>query len=315
MFKLDFKILPSETKITLKDKIYLSGSCFSDEIGSKLTTYKFNNLHNPFGTLYNPVSIVKSVSGSFDLKNVVESQGVYYHWDSHGKISGLSQGEVEKQVQVLQRSSTSFLEDATVLILTLGTAFVYRYQQTGEIVGNCHKVPAKNFTKQLLSKEEIIQSFSDLYKSLESNLMIVFTVSPVRHTRDGLVENNLSKAILIEAVHEMVDRYENVHYFPSYEIMNDELRDYRFFGEDMIHPSKQAVDYIWDKFSEMFFDDKTKTFVKKWDKIVQALDHNAFQPKSNQHQKFLKQTLSTLEELKDQVDVSNEMKTIQNQIA
>ncbi len=314
MFKLDFDFPPSKAKITLDDKVYLSGSCFSDEIGGKLSIYKFESLSNPFGTLYNPISIFKSISGSLNKENTIESGGVFYHWDCHGKISGLSNGEVEKQVEITQVSSTNFLSSATVIILTLGTSYVYQHRSTNEIVANCHKVPSKEFTKQLLTKEEIVQSFSDLYSNLNSNLKIVLTVSPVRHIRDGLVENNLSKARLIESVYEIVQAHENVSYFPSYEIMNDELRDYRFFAQDMIHPSEQAVDYIWKKFSDHFFDQKTKTFIDDWNKVLSALNHAPFQPKSKEHQRFLKKTMSTLENLKDQIDVSNELKAIQKQI-
>ena len=146
------------------------------------------------------------------------------------------------------------------------------------------------------------------------NLNIIFTVSPVRHIRDGLVENNLSKAILIESVHEIVNQFENVEYFPSYEIIMDELRDYRFFKNDMVHPTSQAIDYVWDKFSEIYFDDETKKFIHDWDKITLAMKHNAAQPKSNQHQQFLKSTITNLIDLKDKVNISEELKILQNKI-
>lgn len=314
MFKLSFEITPSNTKITLNDKVYLIGSCFSDEIGNKLATFKFNSLHNPFGTLYNPISIFKALGETLNPTNTVESQGIYYHWDCHGEISALNQEGLEEKVRSTSKTSMDFISDSTVLIITLGTSFAYRHKEDQKLVANCHKIPAENFEKLLLNKEEILSAFSKLYASLKSNLTIIFTVSPVRHLRDGLVENNLSKAILIEAVHELVGQYENVQYFPAYEIVHDELRDYRFFAKDMAHPSKQAIDYIWERFSDVYFDSETNKFIVKWKKIRTAMDHKAFQPESNSHQDFLKRTISDLSNLKSLVDVSKEMKILEDQL-
>lgn len=315
MFKLTFDIPTSEKKISLRDPVYLTGSCFSDSIGEKLSLHKFKTLSNPFGTLYNPISIFKTLSTKLDPTHSIESQGVFYHWDCHGKISGLTKGELHDSVSHVSDNSLSFLENANFSIITLGTSFVYKLNSSGNIVANCHKLPSDNFSKFILSMDEITDSFKDLHETLKKNLTIIFTVSPVRHIRDGLVENNLSKAILIESVHELVSRYENVYYFPAYEIMNDELRDYRFFANDMVHPSPQAVDYIWEKFIQCYCDTETLKFMSGWNKIMSALQHTPFQPKSKEHQKFLNKTLEKLNELGKEVDVTREIETIENQLS
>lgn len=314
MFKLNFNLSPSNAKINLQDKIYLTGSCFSDEIGELLSAYKFNNIHNPFGTLYNPVSIFKTLNGDLDSSNILENHGVFYHWDCHGKISSLSDDDLNKTIASSLETSSNFLANTNVVIVTLGTSFVYELKDTGQVVANCHKVPTSKFNKRLLSKEEIVQSFAALHEKLNSNLNIIFTVSPVRHIRDGLVENNLSKAILLQAVHEIVNEYKNAEYFPAFEIMNDELRDYRFFAEDMAHPSPQAIDYIWERFSDVYFHDDSKSFIRDWAKIRHAMNHKPFQSESVQHQNFLKRTISKLHELSDKIDVSHELNTLQNQL-
>ena len=314
VFKLNFDFPPSNTKINLHDKVYLAGSCFSDEMGTKFQQHKFQSCQNPFGTLFNPLSIFNSIAGKLDVTNTIESQGVFYHWDCHSKISGLEENELKNEVAKTMTTSTEFLESAQALILTFGTAFVYTYKPTGSVVGNCHKVPADQFEKRLLSKQEITNAFDEVYAGLDTNLNIVLTVSPVRHIRDGLIENNLSKAVLLESVHELVKNYSNVEYFPSYEIMNDELRDYRFFARDMIHPSDQAIDYIWNSFSKTYFDNETSNFIEKWSKIQLALNHNGHQPNSMKHQHFIQTTISQLEKLKDQVDVSNEIASLKTQL-
>ena len=316
MFKITFDIPESEEKISLKDPILLIGSCFSSEIGEKLLQAKFTTLSNPFGTIYNPHSIFKLLKSESDKNNVIESQGVYYHWDAHGAIYGLS---VEDTTQVFEdriRESQTYLKSTKWLIITLGTAIVYELDSK-EIVANCHKVPTKNFKKRFLTQKEIINQFETLHSylgNLNPELQIIFTVSPVRHIKDGLVENNRSKAILIESVHEILSQNDNVSYFPSYEILIDELRDYRFYKEDMIHPSPQASSYIWDKFCETYFDTETTAFLKEWNGILSALNHRPFQVKSESHQKFLKNTLQKLMRMNEKVDLSVEIARLRKQI-
>ncbi|MEQ9404960.1 MAG: GSCFA domain-containing protein [Cyclobacteriaceae bacterium] len=317
MFSLKFEIPDSPLKISTESKICLIGSCFSDEIGKKLHTYKFNCLSNPFGTVYNPVSILKSIRNEIEPSNLTEQDGIFYHRDCHGKISGLNSKEAEKKVTDAVRSLNGFIRNANVLILTFGTAFIYRLKSTNEIVGNCHKIPAASFSKELLSKEEIIDAFLKTHKHIKDihpDLNIILTVSPVRHTRDGLIESNLSKAVLLQAVHDLTEQFSDVHYFPSYEIIIDELRDYRFYAKDMIHPSEEAIDYVWDRFCETYFDTDTQKFIPEWQSILQALNHKPFHPSSRAHQQFLKNTLEKLENYNRSVDVSKEISELRNQI-
>ena len=315
--QLDFPIRPSFKKISLEDSIYLIGSCFSDEIGLKMNDAKFNSISNPFGTVFNPHSIFKILSGKIDHNDTIANDGVHYHWDAHGEISALKKENLEKLTKQKIYESYQFIQKAKWLFITFGTAWVYRYRKTGEIVANCHKIPNNEFFKELLTIEDIADSFRSFKKDLTSTnpyINIVLTVSPVRHINDGIVENNRSKARLLESVHDMVDRFENVAYFPAYEIMNDELRDHRFYKEDLIHPTQQAVDYVWSKFTEAYFDDEAAAYLKKWNKVRDALNHRPFQPHSNAHQKFLKATLKELESLNKRVNLSNEIKLVKSQL-
>lgn len=317
MFKLNFDIPSSEKKINLKGNIYLVGSCFSDEIGALLLENRFNLLSNPFGTIYNPHSIFKLLRDEASKNNTIESQGVFYHWDCHGQISGLSKSEIENAFANNRRQSNVFIKESNWLIVTLGTSIVYRLKSTNEIVANCHKVPASEFRKEYLTSDEIVADFEKSFqhlKNLNPDINIILTVSPVRHIKDGLVENNLSKSILLDAVHQIVNEYSNAHYFPSYEIMMDELRDYRFYKKDMIHPSEEAVEYIWKRFSESYFDQETMGFLNEWAKIKSALHHKPFQPSSAKHQQFLKNTLALLDKLNDLIDISVEKAMLQKQL-
>lgn len=312
MFKLEFNIPESTKKISLSDPIYLIGSCFSDQIGKHLTDDKFNSLSNPFGTIYNPHSLFKLLTDQVSSEHIVESQGVFYHWDAHGLISGLSKEEVIQLMNLKRKETQAFLANAKWLILTLGTAHVYELPNEN-IVANCHKVPSLKFKKRLLSKKEIYDQFKGLHSYLTKinpYLNILFTVSPVRHIRDGLVENNQSKSVLISTIHSITNNYEKVSYFPSYEILIDELRDYRFYDSDMIHPSSEASQYIWERFKETFFDLETKDILLEWSKIRTAINHKPFQPQSESHQNFLRNTLQRCETLMGKVDIQNEINSL-----
>ncbi|WP_425391765.1 GSCFA domain-containing protein [Ekhidna sp.] len=316
MFKFSFDIPGSKEKINLKDPILLIGSCFSNEVGEKLSQAKFKTISNPFGTIYNPHSIFKLLENDSDKLNVIESQGVYYHWDAHGAISGLTEEETSKRFENQVNQTQNFLKQARWLIITLGTAIIYEIDDK-KIVANCHKVPAKYFKKRFLTQKEIISKFESLHaylKDINPKLQIIFTVSPVRHIKDGLVDNNRSKAILIDSIHQIVDQHDSISYFPSYEILIDELRDYRFYTEDMIHPSTQAIEYVWNRFVDTYCDEVTVKFLEEWKQIQSAINHRPFQPHSISHQSFLKTTLKKLEKLNEKVDVSVEIKQVKSQI-
>ncbi len=315
--KLDFTIQSSFKKIELEDSIYLIGSCFSDEISKKLSSNKFQVLANPLGTIFNPISTFKIVSGSINPNDLVESEGVYFHWDAHRKISGLSKKEAADIISSKVEESNQFLSKSKWLIVTLGTAWAYRLRSTKEIVANCHKIDDDKFHKELLDVKTIVGAFREFkmkMTKINPYINIILTVSPVRHIKDGLIENNRSKARLIEAVHDTVERFENVDYFPSYELMMDDLRDYRFYHSDLIHPNQQSIDYIWDRFTEIYFSNDALVFKEEWKKVEAALAHQPFQPKSQSHQNFLRETLESLSKLNEKVDLSKEIQKIKSQL-
>ncbi len=317
MFKISFDIPPSEKKINIHDSILLLGSCFSDEIGQKLNESKFKVISNPFGTIYNPHSILHLLTDQINNEDVVESQGVFFHWDAHSVLSEISETNLIKKVKQARSETQAFLKEAKWLIITLGTAIIYELPN-GKVVANCHKVPSKSFKKRFLKQEEITDQFEGLInhvRTLNPSIQILLTVSPVRHIRDGLIENNRSKSILIDVVHSLVETHSNVGYFPSYEILIDELRDYRFYANDMIHPTKQAVDYVWESFMATYFDQQTQEVQKAWQKLQSALNHRPFHPNTEKHQKFLASTLQKLETLNEKLDVSVEIQQVRSQIS
>ena len=254
------EIRPSEWKIGYEDKILMLGSCFSDEIGRQMEERKMAVTCNPFGTLYNPLSIAQAIQKT-ELPALIEHDGLWHSMAHHGSFSRATKEEAEEAVKGSIMMMQRALEEATVVIVTFGTAWVYELtdermkELTNErIVGNCHKLPEKNFTRRRLSVEEIVDAWQPILAQYPDKKWL-FTVSPIRHIRDGLHENQLSKATLLMAVDQMVNStWPNGkwHYFPSYEILLDELRDYRFFADDLVHPSSMAVEYIWERFCETF---------------------------------------------------------------
>ena len=259
----------SEWKMKPGAKVLLVGSCFADEIGEKMVRGGFDAMVNPFGTLYNPASIAVNLLRALSEKevsmlgNVVfeDVEGVWHSWLHHSSFSSVDVATVVARMNETTHRVADFLRDADVLIVTLGTAIIYRLKETGMLVANCHKQPDSLFVRERLTAYDIVDQWQMLLQLLESvnpKLKVLFTVSPIRHKRDGYHVNQISKGILLQAVDEM-----GVEYFPAYEIMMDELRDYRFYADDMIHPSVQAVEYIWQRFQDTYFDNKTKDAVAK----------------------------------------------------
>jgi lysophospholipase L1-like esterase len=321
VFKLYFKIPASSAQIHYSDAVLSMGSCFSGHIGEKMANYKFDVLSNPFGTIYNPISIIQLIKNALDEKmdseELIEVQGVYYHWQAHSAISAMNEDELLSSLKKQIRKTHHQLIKSDWIIITFGSAYVYKLKTSGKIVANCHKVPKSEFTKELLTVKEITLAFKSLLKTLKpSNIKanILLTISPVRHIKDGLIENNLSKSILIQAVQELVNTNEQVHYFPAYEIMIDELRDYRFYKEDLVHPSEQAVNYIWDRLVSGLFDHESQKFVEDWTKLLKAINHRPFHPNTTEHQQFIQNTIDKLNSFKYQVDVSQEIEILQQQL-
>ena len=263
-------IMPSAWKIGYEDKILMLGSCFSDAIGEQMEQRYLQVTRNPFGTLYNPLSIAQAMQMPA-MPPLVEHDGLWHSMAHHGAFSRPTKEEAEKAVRSSIETMQRALEEATVIIVTFGTAWVYEWSvvsgQQSVVVGNCHKLPAECFTRRRLTAEEIIAAWQPIIERY-SNKRWLFTVSPIRHVKDGLHENQLSKATLLQAVEMMSNQYSAVSYFPSYEIMLDELRDYRFYADDLVHPSSLAVNYIWERFIDCFCTPQTRNEMsiqhKRW---------------------------------------------------
>ncbi len=322
MFQTKVKISPSSIPITLDDKVLAIGSCFAVNIGNKLSEYKFNVSTNPFGTLFNPSSIFKLVNqaalkGIIELMGIVENQGVFHHFDLHSDLSNVDKSDLLKNANVIMQQLGDEMKSTSVYVYTFGTSIVYERIESGEIVANCHKVPAREFNRRFLEIGEIVHAFKvnyDLIKSINKNARFILTVSPVRHQKESFEQNNVSKSILRIAVEKIKDEFAAVEYFPAFEIMMDELRDYRFYAEDMLHPNQVAVDHIWQKFMEVYFDDDTKDFIRSWSKMIKAMAHRPFNPDSDEHQKFIVKTIDQLNEFSNRIDVKEELKLLKSQL-
>lgn len=253
------------------------GSCFTENIGNQLKQYQFRTNINPFGIIYNPVSIFANLKSITDKKvygenDLLQHNELYLSLNHHGQFSGTDKTEVLNHINTTIEKAHANFNAAKFVIITLGTAFVYKHLAQDRVVANCHKIPNTAFEKRLLTMDEIKTAFDKVKNQLKDKT-ILFTVSPVRHWRDGAVENQRSKSILIESIHQLIAENANCYYFPAYEIMMDELRDYRFYEEDMLHPNKVAVKYIWQRFAETFFSEQTQHINIQLEKIHLLLQH------------------------------------------
>lgn len=282
--------------INYNSNLLLLGSCFSENIGAKLAYHKFRTLENPFGILFHPKAIENLILKSINSETYTEDD-IFLHnerwhcFEAHSTLSSVNKEELLNNLNLAVNQTSTAIQNASHIIITLGTAWIYREIVTDTIVANCHKVPQKKFLKEILSVPEISESLEAiiaLIKSINSKTSIIFTVSPVRHIKDGFVENKRSKSHLLTAIHNIVEPRQNSFYFPSYEIMMDELRDYRFYAEDMIHPNQTAINYIWDKFTSVWFDENSFATMKEVDTIQKGIHHKPFNPNSEAHQQFLK---------------------------
>lgn len=316
-FRLELEPKPLPVRISQAHKILLIGSCFTEHMGSRLLKYKFPVLENPNGILFNPFSISKALISYIENKKFKEAElfshnEIWSSWDHHSRFSGMDRNEVLDNINSSQETAHNFLGNADWILITLGSAFVYQLQ-SGESVANCHKMPANYFTKRLATVEEIISTLDHLIhrvRFFKPNVKFIFTISPVRHLRDGLVENNWSKSALIYAVQHLCAKFPQIFYFPAYELVIDDLRDYRFYAEDMVHPNYLATDYVWEKFAGACLDSSLKNFMAEMDKIENAMNHHPFYPDSDAHQNFLKLQLERVKKLKEQfpaLDFSREV--------
>ena len=295
-FTTKIPLVKSNNPINYNSKIVSFGSCFAENMAEKFEYFKFQNVVNPFGIIFNIVSIEKLIFRSINKQYFTEKD-IFFHNESwhcyevHSELSNPNKEEFLKNLNELIDFTNKQITEATHFIITLGTAWIYRNIITNEIVANCHKVSQKQFTKELLSMETIqesLQNIITLITGVNKDAKFIFTVSPVRHIKDGFAENTLSKSHLITAIHKIINyQLSIVNYFPSYEIMMDELRDYRFYAEDMLHPNQTAIDYIWIRFFEHYVDEKEFATMQQVCDIQKGLHHKPFNSESDSHQEFL----------------------------
>jgi hypothetical protein len=294
--------------ISYGSKMLLLGSCFSENIGDKLAYFKFQSSQNQFGILFHPKAIETLITNAINEKEYTDKDVFFLNdrWHCFEAHSSLSSPNKLALLNTLNQQiifTNKQLHESTHLIITLGTAWAYRFIESDTIVANCHKVPQKNFLKELLSVDEItgsLENILSLIKSINKKITITFTVSPVRHLKDGFIQNQQSKSHLLAAIHQVTDARNRIHYFPSYEIVMDELRDYRFYAEDMIHPNQTAINYIWEKFSDMWISEDSLKTMKEIETIQRGINHRPFYPKSEQHQQFLKSIKKRIIAIKEQ---------------
>lgn len=307
-FRTQVTISKSLIDISHQEHLILFGSCFAESIGNRLAEHKFKVDINPFGVLYNPKSISTAIrSLQTPSKKTTEDlfyhEGLFHSFSHHTSFSATNKDICLANINNQTETSADNLNNATKLLITFGTAFVYYLNKTGEVVANCHKLPAGNFTHRRLSVTEIVEDWDILLSGLfenNSELRIIFTVSPIRYWKDGAHESQLSKATLLLAIDELQKKYsEQVSYFPAYELMMDELRDYRFYAEDMCHPSSIAIRYIWERFTQTYMNQPTLQILKEIENILRLINHKPFNPQSESYKQFVTQTLLKIEQFNE----------------
>ena len=316
--------------ITYKDRILLVGSCFTEHIGNSLRELKFSVMQNPHGILFDPASVCNSLVSYVQNRKYTEEElfqldEVWHSWEHHSRFSNMDRAEAINSINLSQQAAHDFLKDSDWIIITLGSSFSYRLSdiasiptngnlKKGEGVANCHRAPAQWFKKQMLEIDDTISLLDNCYHQLmqfNPKLKVIFTVSPVRHIRDGVIENNRSKARLIEAVHHMVNKFDRLYYFPAYELVIDVLRDYRFYDIDLVHPNYMATNFVMEHFIDACVEPGTKDLMAEVKKIVTARKHRAFQPSSNAHKNFLQNNAQKVRELLDKypfLDLETELR-------
>jgi hypothetical protein len=304
-FHLNFEPQKQGFEIAHKDKIFLIGSCFSEEIGSRLSENRFKVMRNPSGILFNPLSIFNCLrdilkKSTPDKKFLIQRGGEYFSYKHHSSIKGSDELELLALIEKNQREAHEFLKEADHLIITFGSAFYYRHMELESGVANCHKQPSNIFRKMMLDVSEIIEQYKALVNALKEfnpKLRVIFTVSPVKYIKDGIVENSVSKSALLLSVNQLSAMHENCHYFPAYELVTDDLRDYRFYKKDLAHPNELAVNYVWQKFSSTFFSLHTVILNSKIENLNSALEHRSLHDNFEEKEKLKEY----IEELKGEI--------------
>lgn len=309
-FRTEISIKPLAKTIGYPSRIFAAGSCFAENIAERMRQAKFRVTSNPTGVLFNPASIADALSGFADGRvygesGIVESDGKWFSYDAHTSLDGHSREEALRNLNEAMAVGHAELTAADTVILTFGTAWIYVLNETGATVANCHKRPQSLFTRRRLSVAEIVGMYAPLMDGILKGKHVIITVSPVRHTADGLDGNSASKAVLRLAAEELATTYPNVEYFPSFEIMNDDLRDYRFYDEDLVHPSRQAVEYIWEHFAKAALSDEARRLLPNVERIATAARHRPFDPTGEAYREFCRKTVETMDSMPE-VDFSAE---------
>ena len=312
-------VLPrAATQMRLGSRVVTVGSCFANVLGEQLTANKVQTSVNPFGTVFNPLSIFKNLGmalGNDSPTEVffVKQADLWLHHDFHSSFWATHKDALNERIVASLRHTRGWLLNADFVVVTLGTAWAYRHKESQRIASNCHKVPSRAFDKQLLGVAQIEVAFADFYQKIRlvnPNVKVILTVSPVRHTRDTLPLNAVSKAILRLACHQITEAHQAVSYFPSYELMLDDLRDYRFYKPDLIHPNEVAEKFIFERFGEVYFEQPLQDFVADWAKIRAAMAHRPTLETSESYRVFLKNLLLSLEKIQSATDLSQEFEWV-----
>jgi len=304
-FRTIVNIPVSTVKINYHTPCMFMGSCFADNIGAHMTSLKFPVLLNPFGTLFNPVSISDNLlsllkAQSFSHDDLHQHNGLWFSFSYYTKFSHPDADTCLASVNRARADAAAFLKSCRFLVLTFGTARVFTFSETGRVVANCHKLPAAAFSERVVEPVEIVDIYTSLLNDLASfnpDLQVIFTVSPVRHLKEGAVNNQRSKSVLLLAIHELLKKHSNTHYFPAYEIFMDELRDYRFYAADMLHPSEQGVAYVWERFCDTWLGDEAKKPMTGVATLLKATAHRPLQTETTNLKKFQENTLKQIQQL------------------
>jgi hypothetical protein len=318
-FRTTFNIAPSSNKIGYKDSVMFLGSCFSISIGNKFLTGHMKGMANPFGTVYNPISINTTLDSiitrkKYSKEDLYNHNGTWLSFDHYTNFTGPDPGNVVDKINSVSKEAYEFIRSAGFLFVTFGTARVYRWMESGKIVSNCHKLPAAGFTHELVPFDEIVLAWSRQLDNLQlhfPSLKVILTISPIRHWKDGAHENQVSKSVLFLAVEELLKHPSQPGYFPAYEIIMDDLRDYRFYEEDMLHLNQSAINYIWDAFTNCYFDAKTLELWKEVVRITKALEHRIKNDSHEQITRFSEKILRQIESINlkaPEIDLESERK-------
>lgn len=296
----------SNLDINHQSKLMIFGSCFAENTGKLLIDNRFRAEVNPFGVLFNPASICQAINilldeVEFNESDIINYEDTFLSFLHHSAFSDTNKNVFLDRINTKRIEATKSLKESDIYFITFGTSYIYSRKDNNQIVANCHKFPASYFNRRRLDTDEIVSSWETLInkiKTINSEAKFLFTVSPIRHWKDGAHNNQLSKSILLLAIDKLKEIFPDIHYFPSYEIVLDELRDYRFYAKDMLHPNEIAIEYIWERFSDTYHSVETKSIIKQWNNIRQAIEHRPFNAEGNDYKHFLRQTLLKLNDFK-----------------